>query len=104
MNYEFTMLLTWGVLQLASKDAASIPVFWGHGEMDTLVKLPFAKGSAELLINEVGIPRASGSTEADGVAWNLYKGIGHGTNQLELDNLKEWIKKAIPAEAPTKAR
>jgi len=83
---------------MASQHASSIPVFWGHGAIDPLVKLQFGKGSADFLVSQLGMPSATGPSEPNGLAFNLYDGVGHTTSQQELDELKEWIIKVIPGE------
>ncbi|TFK72060.1 lysophospholipase I [Pluteus cervinus] len=86
---------------LTSKHAPSIPVFWGHGKIDPLVKMQHVETSAENLVKELGMPKASSPTEAKGLSWNLYDNVGHATCTEELDQMKEWIKNAIPALPPT---
>ncbi|KAG6845437.1 hypothetical protein H0H87_009345 [Tephrocybe sp. NHM501043] len=81
---------------LASSHASSIPVFWGHGSIDALVKLQFCKSSADFLTEQLGIPRSTTIGEAKGLSYHMYEGMGHTTNQQELDDLRAWIKKALP--------
>ncbi|KAJ7223956.1 Phospholipase/carboxylesterase/thioesterase [Mycena rebaudengoi] len=80
---------------MASAHAASIPIFWGHGSADPLVKYEFARSSADYIMKNLGVPEAS-SGELKGLSFNTYNGIGHTTNQKELDDLKGWLKKAVP--------
>jgi lysophospholipase-1 len=82
--------------QMASQHASSIPVFWGHGSIDPLIKYQFCKDSSDFLINSLGIPLSTTVGECKGLSYNIYDGMGHTTNQKELDDLKTWIKKAIP--------
>ncbi|EDR12736.1 uncharacterized protein LACBIDRAFT_188773 [Laccaria bicolor S238N-H82] len=82
---------------MASQHAASIPVFWGHGAADPLVKYQFCKDSADFLTQTLGMPLAP-TGECKGLSYNIYEGMGHTTTQKELDDLREWIKKAIPGE------
>ncbi|KAG6910143.1 hypothetical protein DXG01_012902 [Tephrocybe rancida] len=82
---------------LASSHASSIPVFWGHGSVDPLVKFEYCKGSADFLANELAIPRSTSPDQHKGLSYHLYEGMGHTTNPQELNDLREWIKKALPA-------
>ncbi|KAJ7044826.1 Phospholipase/carboxylesterase/thioesterase [Mycena alexandri] len=81
---------------MASEHAASTPIFWGHGSADPLVQYKMGRSSADFLIKEIGTPAASGG-EVKGLSFNTYDGVGHSTNQKELDDLKSWLKKALPA-------
>lgn len=80
---------------MASQNAASTPIFWGTGSADPLVKAQFAEDSSKFLIDQVGIPVAKPG-EFGGLSYNVYEGMGHATVPKELDELKAFIKKAIP--------
>ncbi|RDB20092.1 Acyl-protein thioesterase 1 [Hypsizygus marmoreus] len=81
---------------MASPNSASIPVFWGHGSNDPLVKFQFCKDSSDFLTKQLGMPTSNSVEECKGLTYNIYEGMGHTTNPKELDDLKTWIKKAIP--------
>ncbi|KAJ7739925.1 Phospholipase/carboxylesterase/thioesterase [Mycena metata] len=81
---------------MASEHAASIPIFWGHGSVDPLVLHKLGRSSADVLIKEIGTPAVSGN-DVKGLSFNTYDGVGHSTNQKELDDLKSWLKKVLPA-------
>jgi len=83
---------------MSSPHASSIPVFWGHGSNDPLVKYQFCRDSADFLTTILGMPPAPPSGEFKGLSYNIYDGVGHSTNQKELDDLKAWIIKAVPSE------
>ncbi|PPQ66743.1 hypothetical protein CVT26_009544 [Gymnopilus dilepis] len=83
--------------ELASPIAASIPIFWGTGSADQLVKLQYSKECAEFLNTELGFPTLTpDSGEIKGLSYNVYDGLGHETTPSELDDLKSFIKRAIP--------
>ncbi|KAJ6610411.1 Phospholipase/Carboxylesterase-domain-containing protein, partial [Mycena sp. CBHHK59/15] len=81
---------------MASDHAASLPIFWGQGSADPLVKYEFARASADYVIKNIGTPEAPSTGELNGLSFNTYQGIGHTTNQKELNDLKNWLKKALP--------
>jgi len=81
---------------MVSKHAKSIPIFWGHGSADPLVKYQLCKDSVDFLVNRLGISQPSSSSERKGLSFKIYEGVGHTTNQEELDDLRSWIKRAIP--------
>jgi Predicted esterase len=83
---------------MASPHVSSIPVFWGHGSNDQLVKYQFCQDSSDFLMTSLGIPPAPASGEFRGLSYNIYDGVGHSTNQKELDDLKAWIIRALPSE------
>ncbi|KAA1466740.1 Phospholipase/carboxylesterase [Dentipellis sp. KUC8613] len=86
---------------MASRHATSIPIFWGHGTHDPLVKFEFALDSIEFLKNRVGIPAttlsAPDAAGLKGICFNTYS-TGHSTTEKELDDLKGWLKKVIPSK------
>ncbi|KAJ7098705.1 Phospholipase/Carboxylesterase-domain-containing protein [Mycena belliarum] len=81
---------------MASEHAASIPIFWGHGKADPLVKFALARMSVDHLKKDIGIPEAPSTGELKGLSFNAYEGVGHSTNQQEFDDLMVWLKKALP--------
>ncbi|KAF9062230.1 Phospholipase/carboxylesterase/thioesterase [Rhodocollybia butyracea] len=66
-----------------------LPIFWGHGSADPLVKPKFAEESIDWL-KSIGIRSLSG------LSYTFYPGVGHSTNMQELEDLKVWIAKVIP--------
>ncbi|KAL0580519.1 hypothetical protein V5O48_001506 [Marasmius crinis-equi] len=82
--------------ETVSSHAKSTPVFWGHGTADPLVRLEFANESIEAL-KSFGFNITSGVEGAKGVSFNTYPGVAHSTNLQELDDLKSWISKVLPA-------
>lgn len=70
-------------------------MFWGTGSADQLVKLQYSKESSEFLTKELGFP-ALKPGEFKGLSYNVYDGLGHETTPKELEELKIFIKRAIP--------
>ena len=81
---------------MASPTASSIPVFWGHGSVDPLVKAEYSKKSSDFLVQQLGMPVAEPGDVKKGLSYHMYEGVGHTATQRELADLKEWIKKIIP--------
>ncbi|KAF9450953.1 Phospholipase/carboxylesterase [Macrolepiota fuliginosa MF-IS2] len=81
---------------MSSQHASGTSIFWGCGSVDPLVKLSLGKDSAEFLVHSIGIPRAKNLGEP-GLKFSVYEGMGHATNMQELEELKAFIKKFIPA-------
>lgn len=52
--------------------------------------------SAKNLV-DLGIPRSTNG-EFGGLYYHVYEGMGHCTVQKELDDLKRFIEKCIPAD------
>jgi len=82
---------------MASEHASSTPVFFATGNVDPLVNYEVSRTSVNLLRDEIGIKSATGD-EFGGLTFKTYEGMGHSTTQTELDDVKAWIKKAIPKE------
>ncbi|KAL0950161.1 hypothetical protein HGRIS_010155 [Hohenbuehelia grisea] len=85
--------------EIVSPHASSLPVFWGAGTSDTLVKLQFSRDSADFLVNNLGMTYGK-KDDCQGLSYIMYDGLGHCTIPCELDDLKAWIKKAIPGDPP----
>ncbi|KAJ7068786.1 Phospholipase/carboxylesterase [Mycena amicta] len=81
---------------MVSDHAKSIPIFWGHGAADPLVRHDFALKSLDFLRNSIGIPTVPATGELTGLAFNSYPGVGHSINDKELADLRTWLKKALP--------
>jgi lysophospholipase-1 len=61
--------------------------------------MQFYKDSSDFLVQQLGIPVSKpGDVNLKGLSLHMYEGVGHTTTQRELDDLKEWIKRAIPNE------
>lgn len=82
---------------MASLTASSIPIFWGHGSVDPLVKAQYCKESLDFLVQQLGMPMAKPG-DIKGLSYHVYEGVGHTTTPRELADLKDWIKKAIPRD------
>ncbi|KAJ8453714.1 hypothetical protein ONZ45_g19598 [Pleurotus djamor] len=87
--------------EMASSNASSIPVFWGQGTQDPLVKSTFGRESADFLVTELGMPVGK-PNECRGLSFITYDGLGHATNQAELADMCNWMKKAIPGDKARK--
>ncbi|KAI0043456.1 Phospholipase/carboxylesterase [Auriscalpium vulgare] len=95
-------LSAWALLrhklhEMRSEHATTLPIFWGHGTHDPLVKFQFGVDSVTFLKDDLGIPATTiQSPDLRGIAFNAYSGVAHGTNDRELTDVKEWIKRIIP--------
>ncbi|CAK5275264.1 unnamed protein product [Mycena citricolor] len=82
---------------MVSEHATSLPIFWGHGQADPLVKLTLAERSRDILKESIGVSDAT-SDQFKGLSFNTYPDVPHSTSQEELRDLAVWLKKALPAE------
>ncbi|KAF4572502.1 hypothetical protein EYR36_007009 [Pleurotus pulmonarius] len=81
---------------MISPHATSLPIFWGHGEADPLVKFEWGTLSRDFLATEVGIALASSKADAKGLNFNGYRGLVHSASPEEINDVKAWLKKVIP--------
>ncbi|TFK46899.1 Phospholipase/carboxylesterase [Heliocybe sulcata] len=96
------------IKSMMSPHATSLPIFWGHGVLDPLIKYVFATSSVEVMEKQLGmkVTRNPGMDEKDkrvgpiptdgGIVFNSYDGVGHFTLQKELDDVRDWIKQVLP--------
>lgn len=80
---------------MLTDNAKLVPIFWGHGMDDPLVKHQVGLASAQFLKAQ-GIPTAS-EIGAKGLSFNSYRGLAHSTNMQELVDLKTFLAKTVPS-------
>jgi lysophospholipase I len=84
---------------MASPHAATLPLFWGHGTLDPLVEYnKMGEASVEFLKTQIGVPSTTKDGDIKGLLFNSYS-IGHSTNQQELGDLKDWLKRVLTNDA-----
>ncbi|KAK0437232.1 Phospholipase/carboxylesterase/thioesterase [Armillaria borealis] len=77
--------------------ATSIPIFIAHGAEDRVITLDRSQSSVAAL-KQLGFTVYTGTSESNGVAYNIYQGLGHSTADVKvLGDFKDWLKKTIPA-------
>lgn len=79
---------------MLSDHAKNVPIFWGHGTDDPVVRYDVGRASADFL-HKQGIPVAS-EIGLKGLSFNTYRGVAHSTNMNELVDLKNFIAKVVP--------
>lgn len=80
-----------------SPHATSLPIFWGHGQQDTLVSFSGAADTVQFMKRELGIPDAS-SENTTGLEFHSYEDISHSASETELADLKMWLRRVIPSD------
>lgn len=61
------------------------------------MKPDLSQESVDILEKQLGLSvTRNGRYSGAGISYNVYPGVGHSTNQKELDDVREWIVKAIP--------
>jgi len=82
---------------MATPVNTATPMFWGHGKDDPLIKFNLCVRSVDFLKQELGIPAAeAGAPEKGGLAFHSYEDLPHSTNNEELRDLKDWLKRVLP--------
>ncbi|KAI0340877.1 Phospholipase/carboxylesterase [Trametopsis cervina] len=81
---------------MLSDHAKNLPIFWGHGKDDPLVRYQWAQKSTAFLENELGIGAANTETNV-GLEFHGYAGLTHSASEAELEDLQAWLKKVMPA-------
>ncbi|KAH8092463.1 Phospholipase/carboxylesterase [Cristinia sonorae] len=74
-----------------------LPIFWGHGTRDQVVRYVYAEQSVEFL-KSIGVKDAVSEPSAKpvGLSFHSYAGLEHSTSPKELDDLQRWIEQVIP--------
>jgi len=86
--------------EMATENAKNLPIFWGHGTADPLVQFTLGRMSADFLIRELGVKAVEEEENAAdvpvGLSFHGYVGLVHGSNEAELDDLRDWLKRVLP--------
>ncbi|KIL70379.1 hypothetical protein M378DRAFT_620346 [Amanita muscaria Koide BX008] len=77
------------IKNMMSPHATSIPLFWGHGTADTIVKYDHCKKCVEYLTKTCGI---------HGIKCEAYRDMTHVAGPQELEDLKSWLKAVVPKD------
>lgn len=84
---------------MLSDHARSIPIFWGHGSVDALIKYEVCERSVAFLKTECGIKVLGDDDQGDvGVRFRVYEGMEHSSCPEELDHLRSWLKSVVSGE------
>ena len=75
--------------------AKKLPIFWGHGQNDPLVKFKWAQRSKVFLEGELGISEAKGDSQV-GLEFHGYPGLVHSAGDEELEDMQTWLGKVLP--------
>ncbi|KAF9493964.1 Phospholipase/carboxylesterase [Pleurotus eryngii] len=84
------------IKSMISPHATSLPIFWGHGDADPLVKFEWGTVSRDFLSTELGFALASSKADTKGLSFNGYRGLVHSSSPEEINDLKAWLKKVMP--------
>jgi predicted esterase len=71
-----------------------IPIFWGHGTRDPIVRYDVGKAS-EAWLESVGVKKAATSGDI-GLDFHAYEGVEHSASQQELLDLQNFIAEVLP--------
>ncbi|KIM57370.1 hypothetical protein SCLCIDRAFT_1219419 [Scleroderma citrinum Foug A] len=83
------------VKAMMSDHAKSLPIFWGHGTADPLVRLELATKSVDYLVN-CGLTRLRrNEIGSPGLMFVGYRGVEHSSCQEELNDLGEFLKRVL---------
>ncbi|KAH7909450.1 Phospholipase/Carboxylesterase-domain-containing protein [Hygrophoropsis aurantiaca] len=85
------------VKELASPNVTNIPIFWGHGTHDPLIKYQYGLDSVAYLQKELSVSTVEKTGSLIGVDFRSYHGMGHSTCPKELNDLKDFFKRVLPA-------
>jgi len=82
-------------MKMMSDYARTLPIFFGHGTADSVVRFRHGKQSAEYLKSDCGIKEA---TEEDlvGVTFKSYGSMGHEASPRELNDVAKFLQAVIP--------
>lgn len=80
---------------MATDHVKKLPIFWGHGRQDPLVRFSWAEQSIAFLKSKLGVREAT-SDNATGLEFHGYNNLMHSANDQEIVDLQAWMKKVLP--------
>lgn len=80
---------------MLSDHAKKLPIFWGHGQSDPLVKYQWAERSTAFMDSALGIGAVKGDSNV-GIEFHGYPGLVHSANEEEIEDMQTWLAKVIP--------
>lgn len=85
---------------MMSDHAKSLPIFWGTGAIDPIVRLEYAQTSVDFLESTMGIPKTDKEESIfgpiRGLNFNVYYSMTHTVGDEEHDDLNVWLRRIIP--------
>ena len=89
--------LTSTPVKMVSDHAKKLPIFWGHGTADPIVRFDRATMSLEFLKTQLGVKTVDpDAVLGGGIEFHAYEDLPHSADPEELDELKMFLKKVIP--------
>ncbi|EJD01534.1 Phospholipase/carboxylesterase [Fomitiporia mediterranea MF3/22] len=82
-------------VSMMSDHAKKLPIFWGHGTNDPLVRPEIANASRQFLEDQMGIKGAS-KEDPTGLEFHPYPGLEHSAAPEEIGDLGSWLKRVVP--------
>jgi len=86
---------------MISPEAATIPIFWGHGKSDPVVQYKYGAQSVEYLQTKLGLKAAAIGSNA-GIEFKSYAGMGHSSSSKEISDMSAWLERVLPQNASAK--
>ncbi|KAI0737674.1 Phospholipase/carboxylesterase/thioesterase, partial [Daedaleopsis nitida] len=84
---------------MVSDHAKKLPIFWGHGTADPIVRFEKAQLSLEFLKKNMGLAVVEpDQVLSGGIEFHPYEGLPHSADEQELEDLQTFLKKVIPAQ------
>ncbi|CDO73842.1 hypothetical protein BN946_scf185015.g171 [Trametes cinnabarina] len=98
-----TVLSGWLPLRLKIKammndHAKKLPIFWGHGKADPIVRFDRATLSLEHIKTQFGLNVSVPPEKVleGGIEFHAYDGLPHSVDDKELEDLKTFLQKVLP--------
>ncbi|KAJ3013930.1 hypothetical protein NUW54_g1445 [Trametes sanguinea] len=85
---------------MMSDHAKKLPIFWGHGKADPIVRYDRATMSLEYIKSQLNLnaPVAPEKVLEGGIEFHSYEGLPHSVDDQELVDLKTFLKKVLPSQ------
>ena len=74
---------------MANSNAASLPIFLGHGTKDVMIKYSWSEITRDTLKTKLGV---------QDVEYHAYPGMGHSACAEELRDFEAFLRRVLPED------
>ncbi|KAI0774740.1 Phospholipase/carboxylesterase [Trametes elegans] len=88
------------VKAMVNDHAKKLPIFWGHGKADVIVRFDQATLSLQYIKSQLGLNTLVSPDKVleGGIEFHGYDSLPHSVNDQELGDLKTFLEKVLPAQ------
>lgn len=85
---------------MVNDHAKKLPIFWGHGKSDQIVRFDRATASIDVIKTQLGLNTLVPPEKVleGGIEFHAYDMLAHSVHDKELQDLKVFLQKVLPEQ------